>query len=112
MVILVEKHHARCAYCGATEGENWVTAGGEYGSGKLYCCLECRRAGEMWSSLCFSMISIPLIISLWSSYGHITPWSLFPLLFLIFCVVPVVMAIRGIMARGKISRKFSVESSW
>lgn len=100
MVLLGNKYHAKCDYCGATEGPDWRKR--EF---RLYCSKDCQRAGEIWNWLCTLLITGPLTLSLISEFGFFS--YAFPILsiFLIFNIVLVFGIYRGIQARDRISQR-------
>jgi len=103
VVLVGRKHHARCDYCGATEGVEWVTSGGKYGSNKIYCSPDCRDAAGVWSFLCFTIFTSSLFIWILSISNNPIPTE-FYLIMLFFVGFPLVLTIKGIRARLRVQR--------
>jgi hypothetical protein len=102
VVVLGNKHHARCAYCGATEGEQWVTGGDRYNP-KIYCSPACRDAAGVWFWLCFLIFTSVFFIFIWTTSQNPIPIE-FNLAMLFFIGLPLVFTVRGIQARLRVSR--------
>jgi len=103
VVIVGSKHHARCDYCGATEGVKWVTSGGEYNRNKIYCSPDCRDAAGMWSYLGFTILTSVLFTYVLSIANTPLPLE-FYLVMLFFVGFPLALTIRGIRARLRVQR--------
>jgi hypothetical protein len=104
VVVLGRKYHAKCDYCGSTEGTDWRK--GEY---RLYCSTDCKRAGEIWVWSCTLLVMVPLTLSLITEFGLFS--YAFPILsiFLIFNIALVFAIYRGIQARDRVVRKSKSE---
>ncbi|MFW9843100.1 MAG: hypothetical protein ACFFEV_00835 [Candidatus Thorarchaeota archaeon] len=94
------KYHAKCDYCGATEGPDWRKR--EY---KLYCSKDCQSAGEMCNWLCVLLIMGPITLTFIAEFGFFS--YAFPILaiFLIFNIGLIYAVYRGIQARNRISQR-------
>lgn len=104
MVDLGRKYHAKCDYCGETEGEDWRKR--EF---KLYCSKDCQSAGEMWNWLCALIVMGPLTLSLISEFGFFS--FAFPIMsiFVLFDIALLILIYRGIQARDRVSRRSRVD---
>ncbi|MFW9843092.1 MAG: hypothetical protein ACFFEV_00795 [Candidatus Thorarchaeota archaeon] len=101
------RHHARCDYCGATEGVEWVTARSN-NRDKIYCSPACRDAAGFWFSLCFTIITSSLFIWVLSIANNPLPLE-FYLVMSLFIGFPLLQTIKGFRARQSISRSFRFE---
>lgn len=100
MVVLEKKYHAKCDYCGSTEGTDWKKA--EF---KIYCSSDCKRAGEIVNWACALLMMGPITLSLIAGFGFFS--YAFPILlfFLIFDFALAFAIYRGIQARDRISQR-------
>ena len=103
VVAVARKYHARCDYCGATEGVKWVTSGGEYGRNKIYCSPDCRDAAGMWSVLGFTIITSALFLYIISVANTPLPLEFYLAMFF-FIGLPLILTIKGIRARLRVQR--------
>lgn len=100
MVVLGNKYHAKCDYCGSTEGTDWRKR--EF---KLYCSKDCQRAGETMNWLCALLIMGPLTLVLITEFGFFSYAFPILLIFLIFNIALVFAIYKGMQARDRISQR-------
>ena len=111
VVAVARKYHARCDYCGATEGVKWVTSGGEYGWNKIYCSQDCRDAAGMWFFLGFTILTSVLFLYIFSIANTPLPLE-FYLVMLLFVGLPLIFTIKGIRARQRVQRPSRFEQDY
>ncbi len=104
VVALGQKYHAKCDYCGATEGTDWRKR--EF---KLYCCEDCQKAGEIWNWSCALIVMGPITLLLIAEFGFFSYAFSILSIFLLFNTVLIFIIYQGIHARGRISQKSSHE---
>lgn len=104
MVVLGEEYHARCDYCGATEGIDWRKR--EF---KLYCSKDCQQAGEMWNWLCTLVIMVPITLVLITEFGFFSFAFPFHLIFLIFDVGLIFAVYQGSQASNRVAQRRRTE---
>ena len=100
VVVLGQKNHAKCDYCGTTEGTDWRKR--EF---RLYCSKDCQRAGETRNWLCALVIVGPLTLALIVEFGFFSYAFPILLIFLLFNMALLFAIYRGIQARDRISRR-------
>lgn len=116
VVTIVEReYHASCAYCGATEGDNWVTGNSRLRPNRIYCSSDCRWADELPISSCLLLLAIPISFILMSEVsryvGSLMGW-LPPLMILLFLLYPIIAVILGIRASARVSQKSRIEHNY
>lgn len=97
VIVVGKKYHARCDYCGSTEGTDWKKA--EF---KIYCSSDCKRAGDIPVWLCVLIVFSSFAVSAWTTFGTTSFEFLGCVLFTISSLVVV---IRGIQARNRVAQR-------
>lgn len=99
MVVLSNKHHAKCDYCGSTEGTDWIK--GEF---KLYCSSDCKRAADIPAWSCAMLVFSSLTVTAWTQFGLTNGFSI-----IFVCgsitVLLLIAVIRGIQARERVAHR-------
>jgi len=94
------KFHARCDYCGSTEGDDWKK--GEY---KLYCSPDCQRAAGIPAWSCLLVVFMSLALYGWSTFG--LSYGGFSLIACSsFAIVSLIFIVRGIQARERVAQRY------
>jgi endogenous inhibitor of DNA gyrase (YacG/DUF329 family) len=107
VVALGQKYHAKCDYCGSTEGTDWRK--GEF---SLYCSKDCQRAGELMQWASASVLVVPITaflwafaIANWNAYGVVSGMLPILLLFSVASFLFLILVYKGIKAGSRISMK-------